>query len=80
MEKRLMPKQYLKLHPSKYVMVTYEFGTPIYIAPLKDLQVQVTGDIAEAELWAELDRTPTKLDYHIALTGYAKLRFESVSS
>lgn len=80
MKKGLKPKQYLKLRPSTYVMVTYEFGTPIYIAPLKDLQVQVTGDIAEAELWTELDKTPTKLDYHIALTGYKQLRFESESS
>jgi hypothetical protein len=80
MKKGLTPKQYLELHPSKYVMVTYEFGTPIYIAPLKDLQVQVTSDIAEAELWTELDKTPTKLGYHITLTGYKQLRFERIFS
>ena len=76
MEKKLTTKQYLKLHPDKYVIVTYEFGVPTYIAPLKNLQIQVTPNKNEAELWSELDNTPTKLDYHIAATGYKGLKFE----
>lgn len=75
---KLTAKQYLKLHPDKYVMVTYEFGDPIFIAPLKDLQIQVTPNKKEAELWSELDNSPTKLDYHIASTGYKGLKFEKV--
>jgi len=59
-------------------MVTYEFGEPIFIAPLKDLQIQVTPDRVAAELWSELDNTPTKLDYHIVATGYKGLKFEKV--
>ena len=75
---KLTPKQYLKLHPDKYVMVTYEFGTPIYIAPLKDLQIQVTPSRNEAEIWSELDTSPTKLQYHIVYTGYQGLKFEKI--
>ena len=77
--KKLTPKQYLKLHPDKYVMVTYEFGKPIFIAPLKDLQIQVTPNRNEAETWSELDNTPTKLEYHIIATGYKGLKFEKIS-
>ena len=74
--KKLTANQYLKLHPDRYVMVTHEFGEPIYIAPLRNLQIQVTPNKNEAELWSELDTTPTKLDYHIAATGYKGLKFE----
>ncbi len=59
-------------------MVTYEFGEPIFIAPLKDLQIQVTQDKKEAEIWSEMDTTPTKLEFHIASTGYKGLKFEKV--
>ena len=77
-KKKLTAKQYLKIHPDQYVMVTYEFGDPIYIAPIKDLQIQVTPNKNEAELWSELDNSPTKLEYHIASTGYKGLKFEKV--
>ena len=76
--KKLTAKQYLKLHPDKYVMVTHEFGEPLFIAPLKDLKIQVTSNMAEAELWSELDNSPTKLEYHIVSTGYSQLRFEKI--
>lgn len=76
--KKLTAKQYLKLHPDKYVMVTYEFGEPIFIAPLKDLQIQVTPDRDVAEVWSELDNSPNKLEYHIASTGYSQLKFEKI--
>jgi hypothetical protein len=76
--KKLTAKQYLKLHPDKYVMVTYEFGTPIYIAPLKDLQIQVTPNKNDAEIWCELDNSPTKIQFHIISTGYKGLVFEKV--
>lgn len=80
MDTKLTAKQYLKLHPDKYVMVTYEFGDPIFIAPLKDLQIQVTPNKTEAETWTELDNTPTKLNYHKTVTGYQKLVFEKLDS
>ena len=79
-DKKLTVKQYLLLHPDKFVMVTYEFGNPVFIAPLKDLQIQVTSNINEAELWSELDNSTTKLDYHIVCTGYKGLKFEKVTS
>jgi len=77
-KKKLTSKEYLKLHPDQYVIVTYEFGEPIYIAPLKDLQMQITPNRNEAELWSELDNSPTKLQYHITTTGYKGLMFEKV--
>lgn len=73
--KKLTVKQYLREHPDRYVMVTYEFGDPVYIAPMKDLQVQITPNLEEAEEWSELDTT-TKLDYHKAVTGFKALKFE----
>ena len=79
MEKeKITAKQYLKLHADQFVMVTYEFGEPIFIAPLKDLQIQITPNRREAELWSELDNSPTKLQYHIAFTGYKGLKFEKI--
>ena len=76
--KKLTSKQFLKLHPDQYIIVTYEFGEPIFIAPLKDLQTQVALNRNEAELWCELDNSPAKLEYHIACTGYKGLKFEKV--
>ena len=76
--KKLTAKQYLKLHPDKYVMVTYEFGEPIFIAPLKDLQIQVALNRSEAEFWRELDNSQAKLQFHIISTGYKGLKFEKV--
>ena len=60
-------------------MVTYEFGKPVYIAPLKNLQIQITSEEAEAEIWSELDTTPIKLDYHKISTGYKELKFERIT-
>ena len=74
-KKKLTAKQYLKENSEQYVMVSYEFGTPIYVAPLKDLQIQVTPNKEEAELWSELDKSPSKLGYHVATTGYKGLKF-----
>ena len=78
--KKLTAKQYLKQNPDQYVMVTYEFREPIFIAQLKNMQIQVTPNKEEAELWSELDTTPTKLDYHIISTGYTQLKFEKVQA
>ena len=74
--KRMTAREYLKLHPEKFVMVTREFGDPIYIAPLKDLMVQVTPNRDEAEEWTVLDKSDHKLGYHKVLTGYSRLSFE----
>ena len=75
---KLSAKEYLKLHPEKYVMVTYEFGEPIFIAPLKDMNIQVTPNKEDAEKWSSMDNTPNKLSYHIAATGYKGLKFEQI--
>ena len=74
----MTPKQFLRLHPKKYVMVTYEFGDPIYVAPLKNLNIQVTKSKDEAEIWSEMDNTPTKLEYYKVATGFQRLSFEHV--
>lgn len=58
------------------IMVTYEFGQPIYVAPLKGGKIQVTDKKEDAELWSEFDGT--KLKYHTAVTGYKELTFELI--
>lgn len=73
--KKLTVKQYLKKHTDRYIMVTYEFGDPIFIAPLKELEIQITLNRNEAEEWSELDTT-TKLEYHRTVTGFKQLKFE----
>lgn len=75
---KLTARQYLKLHPDKFVMVTYEFGEPIYIAPLQNSEIQVTLDRTEAEKWGGLDNSSAKLSYHAAYTGYKMLMFERI--
>ena len=67
----------MKLHPEKYVMVTYEGREPIYIAPCSLSIINITDKKEQAEVWTALDN-PTKLDYHKAVTGYKGLVFEQV--
>ena len=77
--KRLTPKEHLPQNPDQFVMVTYEFGEPIFITPLKGMEIQTTLARNEAEVWSELDNTPNKLQYHIASTGYSGFIFEKIS-
>jgi len=75
--KPLTTKQYLKLHPEKYVMVTHEFGNPVYVAPCKNLRTQVTPVKSEAEIWSSIDfGNPIKLDMAKIETGYKGLNWE----
>lgn len=76
--KGMTAKEYLKLHLEQYVMVTREFGEPIYIAPLKNMCISVTLDRSEAEKWSALDNGNTKLSYHKSATGYKGLKFEQL--
>lgn len=73
---RLTVKEYLALHPEMYIMVTYEFGEPIFIAPCADLKVKVTSNKEEAQKWSAVDNSSTKLDFHRRVTGYQSLIFE----
>jgi hypothetical protein len=76
---KLTAKQYLKLHPEKYVLVSYEFGgIPIYVAPLCNGEISLTGEQDKAEKWSALDVTTAKVQYHRAATGYSQLNFEVV--
>ena len=58
------------------IMVSHEFGKPVYIAPLKDGKIQVTDNKEHAELWSEFDGS--KLNYHKAVTGYKELQWELI--
>jgi hypothetical protein len=60
------------------VMVTNEFEKPIYIAPLKNLQIQITENKLEAEKWSE-EFDQSKLKYYRTATGY-DLKFENVAT
>lgn len=72
-------RELIKKYPANSVMVTREFGYPIFIAPLKNLaDIEVTDKVEEAEKWSpELDGT--KLAYHKAVTGFKGLAFEAVT-
>lgn len=60
---------------SDMVMVTREFGYDIFIAPLKNLNIQTTDKREDAELWSA-DYDQMKLAYHKSITGYKGLKFE----
>lgn len=75
-------KQFLKENPEKYVMVTYQFGDPLYIGvssglSMKDVKVSTEKD--QAELWSAIDNgNPHKISYYKAATGYKQLQFEKI--
>ena len=73
-------KQYLKLHPEKYVLTSNEHGSPLYVAPSTDLhRVDLTTEINKAEQWDSLSNTPTKLGYYRYKTGLKNLEFIQVN-
>jgi hypothetical protein len=61
----------------KTVMVTREFGSPIYIAPSSDNGINVTDKIEEAEIWGDMDLG--KIQYHRAITCFNELTFEPLN-
>ncbi|MFD3003108.1 hypothetical protein ACFS7Z_22285 [Pontibacter toksunensis] len=66
-----------KLHPEKYVLVTYEYEYPIYIAPLHNLEIQICSKKEDAEVWSYADMlSEAKLSYHKIATGYKELVWE----
>lgn len=73
-------KQFLAANPQKYVMVTYEFGAPIFIAQQKLSGIEVTESREAAEIWSAMDNTPAKLRYFSAVTGYKALTFELINN
>lgn len=78
---KLTAKQYLKIHPEKYILVTHEFGVPVFIAPINGLSgVNVTNDKQKAQIWGALDNTDTKLSYHKSATGYKGLIWEQTTN
>jgi len=63
----------------KKVMVTHQYGAPIYIAPALGDGIEVTDKLSEAEVWGEND-TETKLKYHRAITCWDGIQFETIES
>lgn len=64
-------------------MVTHEFETPVFVAPLngKLSGANITNSVSEAEKWDERDAAnPHKLDYYKVITGYKQLQFEELKS
>lgn len=73
----------MKKSQKQYIMVTYEFGEPVFIAPLNGQLsgANVTPSKTKAELWDEKDTaSPHKLDYYKVLTGYKNLQFEEAKN
>ena len=69
MQKKLISKR-------KFVLVTNEFGSEIFIAPLVNLQISITDEINQAEIWSEYDLN--KLIFFKKITGYKNLKFIEV--
>ncbi len=67
-------KQYLKLHPEKFLLVTREFGNPVYISK----SYGVTDDKNDAEIWSSLDNNDTKIGYYTDVTKFTGLKFEQI--
>lgn len=61
----------------KMVMVTREFGSPIYIAASSSNTINVTDKVEEAEIWDCMDFG--KIHYHKAITGFSELTFEELN-
>jgi hypothetical protein len=62
----------------EYVLVTREFGYPLYIGELDEhLKITVTANLTEAKKWGALDAGHEgKLSFHRIITGYNGLKFE----
>lgn len=68
-----------KENPGVYVLVSREFGEPIFIAPLKHLQIQPCFEVEEAQKWTYADTLSVmKLGYHKAVTGLNGLVWEKI--
>ena len=65
----------------EYVLVTYEFGYPIYIGELDEhLKITFTKVLTDAKKWGELAATHEgKLKFHQAVTGYKELKFQKIT-
>ncbi len=79
-QKKVTARQYLQLHPEKYLLVTYEFGEPVYIAPPPLIGIKTTTDKDKAEIWSSIDNTETKLSYYRAVTKFTELKFEEIKA
>lgn len=65
-------------NPGNFAMVSTEFGYPVYVAPLKNLEIQVTDNKEEAEKWSYADTLSVlKLKSHQKATGL-QLTFEKI--
>lgn len=69
----------MKATDYNYVMVTREFGYPIYIAPTGLRQIaEVTDNETDAQKWSEKDTRSSKIKYFQAVTGFKGLTFEKI--
>lgn len=65
----------MKERKQQYIMVTHEFGNPVYIAA----NATATDKKEDAEIWGFEDTVSiAKLPYHKAVTGYKGLTFEQI--
>lgn len=87
-DRKLTPKQYLKLHPEKYVLAANLSKNPkeplmVYVSEAPEgsslFAVGLTYDKNKAIIWGSLDNTPTKLQWHQVKTGLKNLEWQQVS-
>lgn len=73
-------KQYLKLHPEKYILTGTHNGQTVYVMPSSLLGgVKTTHNRSDAEVWDSLSNTETKLSYMRAATKITDLAFQQCS-
>lgn len=54
----------------RYVLRCMNYGNPLYVAPVKNQQTQVTDRIEEAEVFDDRDNHELKARFFKAQTGY----------
>lgn len=57
------------MNTSKKVMVTRQYGSPIYIAPTDGGLPNVTDKLSESAVWGDMDGD-SKLNYYRAVTTW----------
>ncbi len=86
--RRLTPKQYLKMYPEKYILSATVMNDEtkkldkVYVSEPPEgsglFAVGLTSSREKAIVWSSLDHTPAKLQWHQVKTGLKNLEWEQL--
>jgi len=68
-KQKISRREYLALHPEKYVMAANGDDCTLYVAPTIGGKIQVTDNIELAEIWDSLNLSDMRLRIHSLATG-----------